>query len=154
MEARYHAEKIEKKWQEYWDEQKLFSVREDSGLPKFYCLEMFPYPSGRIHMGHVRNYVIGDVIARYKKMRGFNVLHPMGWDAFGMPAENAAIKHGLHPSRWTYDNIDYMKKQLKKTGLGYDWGRELTTCDPEYYKWDQWFFLKMYERGLLYKNAY
>ncbi len=153
MEARYHAEKIEKKWQEYWDEQKLFSVREDSGLPKFYCLEMFPYPSGRIHMGHVRNYVIGDVIARYKKMRGFNVLHPMGWDAFGMPAENAAIKHGLHPSRWTYDNIDYMKKQLKKTGLGYDWGRELTTCDPEYYKWDQWFFLKMYERGLVYKKA-
>ncbi|MCK5505401.1 MAG: leucine--tRNA ligase, partial [Thermodesulfovibrionia bacterium] len=137
----------------YWDEQKLFSVREDSGLPKFYCLEMFPYPSGRIHMGHVRNYVIGDVIARYKKMRGFNVLHPMGWDAFGMPAENAAIKHGLHPSRWTYDNIDYMKKQLKKTGLGYDWGRELTTCDPEYYKWDQWFFLKMYERGLVYKKA-
>lgn len=153
MEERYNPKEIEKKWQDRWDEQKLFYVQENSGLPKFYCLEMFPYPSGKIHMGHVRNYVIGDVITRYKKMRGFNVLHPMGWDAFGMPAENAAIKHGLHPSRWTYDNIVYMKKQLKKTGLCYDWEREVTTCDPEYYKWNQWFFLKMYERGLVYKKA-
>ncbi len=153
MEERYNAQKIEKKWQEFWDEQKLFAVKEDTGLPKFYCLEMFPYPSGRIHMGHVRNYVIGDVITRYKKMRGFNVLHPMGWDSFGMPAENAAIKHGVHPSKWTHENIAYMKDQLKKMGLVYDWQREVTTCNPEYYKWNQWFFLKMLERGLAYKKA-
>ena len=153
MEERYNAQRIEKKWQEFWDEEKLFAVKEDAGLPKFYCLEMFPYPSGRIHMGHVRNYVIGDVITRYKKMRGFNVLHPMGWDAFGMPAENAAIKHGVHPSKWTYENIAYMKDQLKKMGLVYDWQREVTTCNPEYYRWNQWFFLKMLERGLAYKKA-
>ncbi len=153
MEEKYNAQKIEKRWQEYWAKEKLFTVKEDTQVPKFYCLEMFPYPSGKIHMGHVRNYVIGDVITRYKKMRGFNVLHPMGWDAFGMPAENAAIKHGVHPSQWTYDNIDYMKAQLKKMGLVYDWEREVTTCDPEYYRWNQWFFLKMYERGLVYKKA-
>lgn len=153
MEERYNAENIEKKWQEYWDEQKLFAVSEDPGLPKFYCLEMFPYPSGRIHMGHVRNYVIGDVITRYKKMNGCNVLHPMGWDAFGMPAENAAIKNRVHPSRWTFENIEYMKGQLKKIGLVYDWDREVTTCSPDYYRWNQWFFLKMYERGLVYKKA-
>ena len=153
MEERYDPQKKEKKWQQYWDEQNLFAVKEDTALPKFYCLEMFPYPSGRIHMGHVRNYVIGDVITRYKKMRGFNVLHPMGWDAFGLPAENAAIKHGVHPSQWTYENIKYMKEQLKKMGLGYDWKREVTTCNPEYYRWNQWFFLKMLERGLAYKKA-
>jgi leucyl-tRNA synthetase len=153
LEERYNAQRIEKKWQEFWDQEKLFAVKEDTGLPKFYCLEMFPYPSGRIHMGHVRNYVIGDVITRYKKMRGFNVLHPMGWDAFGMPAENAAIKHGVHPSKWTYENIAYMKDQLKKMGLVYDWQREVTTCNPEYYRWNQWFFLKMLERGLAYKKA-
>ena len=153
MEERYHALKIEKKWQEFWDREKLFAVKEDTGLPKFYCLEMFPYPSGRIHMGHVRNYVIGDVITRYKKMRGFNVLHPMGWDAFGMPAENAAIKHGVPPSKWTHENIAYMKDQLKKMGLVYDWQREVTTCNPAYYRWNQWFFLKMHERGLAYKKA-
>jgi len=153
LEERYHALKIEKKWQEFWDREKLFAVKEDTGLPKFYCLEMFPYPSGRIHMGHVRNYVIGDVITRYKKMRGFNVLHPMGWDAFGMPAENAAIKHGVPPSKWTHENIAYMKDQLKKMGLVYDWQREVTTCNPAYYRWNQWFFLKMHERGLAYKKA-
>ena len=153
MEEKYNALNIETKWQDYWEENSLFSVNENADLPKFYCLEMFPYPSGKIHMGHVRNYVIGDVITRYKKMRGFNVLHPMGWDAFGMPAENAAIKHGLHPSKWTYDNIDYMKKQLKKMGLGYDWDREIATCNPGYYRWNQWFFIKMLERGLAYKKS-
>lgn len=153
MEERYNPANIEKKWQDYWEQEGLFSVTEDTSRPKFYCLEMFPYPSGRIHMGHVRNYVIGDVIARYKKMRGFNVLHPMGWDAFGLPAENAAIKHGVHPAKWTYGNIAYMKGQLKEMGLSYDWQREVTTCDPRYYRWNQWFFLKMFERGLAYKKA-
>ncbi|RJQ50277.1 MAG: leucine--tRNA ligase, partial [Nitrospiraceae bacterium] len=153
MEEKYNAADIEKKWQESWEKKGLFVVAENGSLPKFYCLEMFPYPSGRIHMGHVRNYVIGDVITRYKRMRGFNVLHPMGWDAFGLPAENAAIKHRVHPAQWTFDNIDYMKSQLKKLGLSYDWNREVTTCRPEYYKWNQWFFLKMLERGLAYKKA-
>ncbi len=153
LEEKYNAQCIETKWQAEWDKQKLFSVKEDPDLPKFYCLEMFPYPSGRIHMGHVRNYVIGDVITRYKKMRGFNVLHPMGWDAFGMPAENAAIKHGVPPAKWTYENIAYMKEQLKKIGLVYDWKREVTTCSPEYYRWNQWFFLQMLKRGLAYKKA-
>ncbi len=153
MEEKYNPQKIEKEWQDFWDEQKLFAVSTDTERPKFYCLEMFPYPSGRIHMGHVRNYVIGDVISRYKKMRGFNVLHPMGWDAFGLPAENAAIKHEVHPAKWTYENIDYMKEQLKKIGLVYDWKREVATCNPEYYRWNQWFFIKMYERDLAYKKA-
>jgi len=153
LDERYNAQNIEQKWQDFWDREKLFAVKEDAGLPKFYCLEMFPYPSGRIHMGHVRNYVIGDVITRYKKMRGFNVMHPMGWDSFGMPAENAAIKHGVHPSKWTHENIAYMKDQLKKMGLVYDWQREVTTCSPAYYRWNQWFFLKMLERGLAYKKA-
>jgi len=153
LEKKYTAQEIEKQWQEYWENNSVFSAKEDTSMPQFYCLEMFPYPSGRIHMGHVRNYVIGDVITRYKKMRGFNVLHPMGWDAFGLPAENAAIKHGVHPSKWTFENIEYMKGQLKKLGLGYDWDREVTTCKPEYYRWNQWFFLKMYERGLVYKKA-
>jgi leucyl-tRNA synthetase len=153
LDEKYSADKIEKKWQEHWDAEKLFRVHEDTERPKFYCLEMFPYPSGKIHMGHVRNYVIGDVITRYKKMRGFNVMHPMGWDAFGMPAENAAIKHGVHPSKWTNENISYMKQQLKKMGLVYDWDREVKTCDPKYYRWNQWFFLKMLEKGLAYKKA-
>lgn len=152
MEKRYNPRIIEKKWQEYWDKNELFRAEEDASSPKFYCLEMFPYPSGKIHMGHVRNYVIGDVIARYKKMKGFNVLHPMGWDAFGLPAENAAIKHGVHPAKWTYENIGYMKEQIKRLGLGYDWQREITTCKPEYYRWNQWFFLKMFERKLVYRK--
>ncbi len=152
MKEKYVPHDIEQKWQKDWEAKGLFSVNENTGLPKFYCLEMFPYPSGKIHMGHVRNYVIGDVISKYKKMRGYNVLHPMGWDAFGMPAENAAIKHGVHPSKWTYDNIDYMRKQLKEIGLGYDWKREIATCDPNYYKWNQWFFINMFKRGLAYKK--
>jgi len=150
---KYEPGKVELKWQTYWEERGIFNSAVDGRKEKFYCLEMFPYPSGRIHMGHVRNYAIGDVIARYKRMKGFNVLHPMGWDAFGLPAENAAITHGLHPAKWTYENIEYMKTQLKRMGFSYDWSRELTTCSPEYYKWNQWFFLKMFERGLAYRKA-
>jgi leucyl-tRNA synthetase len=153
MKEKYNFEEIELKWQKYWSERKQHKTDADASKEKFYCLEMFPYPSGKIHMGHVRNYAIGDVIARYKKMRGFNVLHPMGWDAFGMPAENAAIKHGVHPAKWTYENIDYMKQQLDCMGLSYDWDREVSTCSPEYYRWNQWFFLKLLEKGLAYKKA-
>jgi leucyl-tRNA synthetase len=153
MNERYDFNKIELKWQRYWSENNLYRTVRDDSREKFYCLEMFPYPSGKIHMGHVRNYAIGDVIARYKTMRGVNVLHPMGWDAFGLPAENAAIKNNVHPVKWTYENIDTMKKQLNRMGLSYDWDREVTTCSPEYYKWNQWLFLKMYERGLAYKKA-
>lgn len=153
MEERYDPQKVELKWQKYWAEKNLFKTEADSNKKKFYCLEMFPYPSGKIHMGHVRNYAIGDVIARYKRMQGFNVIHPMGWDAFGMPAENAAIKEGIHPSKWTYENIAFMKKQLNRMGLSYDWDREVTTCSSDYYKWNQWFFLKMYEKGLAYRKS-
>ena len=141
-----------KKWQKIWEEKGLFKTKEDPKKEKYYVLEMFPYPSGRIHMGHVRNYSIGDVIARFKKMFGYNVTHPMGWDSFGLPAENAAIKSGVHPKTWTLNNIDYMKKELKKLGFSYDWDREITTCLPEYYNWNQWIFLKMLERGLAYKK--
>lgn len=153
MEERYDPKKVEQKWQEYWAARNLYKTGTDASLKKFYCLEMFPYPSGRIHMGHVRNYAIGDVIARYKRMQGCQVLHPMGWDAFGLPAENAAIKHGVPPSKWTYENIAYMKGQLNKLGLSYDWEREVTTCSPDYYRWNQWFFLKMFERGLAYRRS-
>ncbi len=153
MEERYNPQKVELKWQRYWEEKKTFRATEDASRPKYYCLEMFPYPSGRIHVGHTRVYVIGDVIARYKRMRGYNVLHPMGWDAFGLPAENAAIKHHIHPQKWTLENIAYMRdSQLKRMGLSYDWDREVTTCLEEYYRWNQWLFLKMYERGLAYKK--
>ena len=152
MEEKYDPQKIELKWQKYWSEKALYSTEFDLSRKKFYCLEMFPYPSGEIHMGHARNYAIGDVIARYKRMRGYNVLHPMGWDAFGLPAENAAIKHGVHPSTWTYKNIGYMKKQLNRMGLCYDWEREVMTCSPEYYRWNQWLFLKMFEKGLAYRK--
>src|SRR3989344_5816819 len=152
MQNRYGPNTIEEKWQRIWQEKKAFKVTEDKAKKKYYVLEMFPYPSGKIHMGHVRNYSIGDVVARFLSMRGFNVLHPMGWDAFGMPAENAAIQHGTHPAKWTHENIAFMKRQLKRMGLSYDWEREVTTCAPEYYKWNQWLFLKMYEKGLAYKK--
>ncbi|MBI1870365.1 MAG: leucine--tRNA ligase [Chlamydiae bacterium] len=148
----YDFKTIESKWQKFWEENQSFHVSEKSQRPKFYCLVMFPYPSGRIHMGHVRNYAIGDVIARYKRMKGFNVLHPMGWDSFGLPAENAAIKHNVHPSEWTYDNIAFMKTQLKKMGLSYDWSREIATCNEEYYGLEQKLFVRMYEKGLVYKR--
>ncbi len=149
----YDPKAIEERWQAVWEQRSLFHVEEEKRRQKYYLLEMFPYPSGKIHMGHVRNYSIGDVIARYKRMTGFNVLHPMGWDAFGMPAENAAIQHGVHPAVWTRENIAYMKKQLKRLGFGYDWDRELATCDVEYYGWEQWIFLKMYEKGLVFRKS-
>jgi leucyl-tRNA synthetase len=149
---KYSPADIETKWQKIWEDKKLFKVEKDSSKEKFYCLEMFPYPSGKIHMGHVRNYAIGDVISRYKFMKGLNVLHPMGWDAFGLPAENAAIENSTHPAVWTKQNISYMKEQLKKLGLSYDWDREIATCDPEYYKWEQKVFIEMWEKGLIYKK--
>ena len=152
MKERYEPKEIEEKWQQRWSDEKLFRVKEDSNKEKYYLLEMFPYPSGKMHIGHVRNYSIGDVVARYKRMRGHNVLHPMGWDAFGMPAENAAIEHGIHPAEWTYQNIDAMRAQLKRMGFSYDWGRELATCDVTYYRWEQWLFLKMYEKGLAHRK--
>jgi leucyl-tRNA synthetase len=151
-DAPYDHRLVEEKWQKLWGESGLFNVGETSDKPKYYCLEMFPYPSGRIHMGHVRNYAIGDVVARFHAMRGYNVLHPMGWDAFGMPAENAAIDRGIHPAVWTRENMAYMRGQLKKMGFSYDWSREVATCEPDYYRWNQWFFLKMYEKGLAYQK--
>jgi len=152
VEQKYMPLEVEAKWQKMWDTEKTFKAFESSERPKYYLLEMFPYPSGRIHMGHVRNYSIGDVIARYKRMRGFNVLHPMGWDAFGMPAENAAIKNKSHPAAWTYENIAYMRDQLKQMGLSYDWDRELATCDVSYYRWEQKLFVEMFKKGLAYKK--
>lgn len=149
---RYEPLFIESKWQKLWEEKKIFEVKTDLKLPKYYVLVMFPYPSGKIHMGHVRNYTLGDILARIKRMKGYNVLHPMGWDAFGLPAENAALKHKIHPAKWTYFNIEYMKNQLKKLGFSYDWSREFATCDPEYYKHEQRFFIEMYERGLAYRK--
>ena len=148
----YDFAAIEKKWQQSWANQKSFKVIEDTSKQKYYLLEMFPYPSGRIHMGHVRNYTIGDVIARYKRMKGYNVLHPMGWDAFGLPAENAAIKNNTHPAKWTYENIDYMRNQLQGMGFSYDWDRELATCDGNYYQWEQKFFIELYNKGLIYRK--
>jgi leucyl-tRNA synthetase len=150
----YDFKSIEEKWQKDWDDSKVFSAEDpaSSGKPRYYCLEMFPYPSGQLHMGHVRNYSIGDVVARYHRMRGENVLHPIGWDAFGLPAENAAIKNKIHPEKWTKQNISVMRGQLKALGVSYDWDREFATCDPEYYRWNQWFFIKFFEKGLAYKK--
>ena len=152
MESRYNFRLAEKKWQERWERDDAYRVGEDPNRRKYYCLEMFPYPSGNLHMGHVRNYAIGDVVARYHRMRGFAVLHPMGWDAFGLPAENAAIKHGIHPSRWTRDNINNMRRQLKSMGVSYDWSREVAACHPGYYRWTEWLFLQLYHRGLAYRK--
>lgn len=154
MDQEYQPLQVETDAQRYWAEHDSFAVTEDASRSKFYCLSMFPYPSGRLHMGHVRNYTIGDVIARYQRMLGKNVLQPMGWDAFGLPAENAAIKHGVPPAQWTRENIDYMRDQLRRLGFGYDWSRELATCEPSYYRWEQWLFLRLLDRGLVYrKNA-
>ncbi len=152
MKEAYFPQEIEKKWQAAWEEQGAFYTPDESDKPKYFALSMFPYPSGKLHMGHVRNYTITDVIARFKKMQGYNVLHPIGWDSFGLPAENAAMKHGADPAKWTDENIAYMTKQLKMLGLSYDWQREVTTCKPEYYKWTQWLFLQLYKKGLAYKK--
>ncbi|HEX5069489.1 MAG TPA: leucine--tRNA ligase, partial [Vicinamibacterales bacterium] len=148
----YRPQHIESKWQKRWTDSRAFEVTEDPARPKFYCLEMFAYPSGHAHVGHVRNYMIGDIIARTKRMRGFNVLHPFGWDAFGLPAENAAIKNHVHPERWTLDNIAHMKGQLQRLGISYAWERELATCLPDYYRWNQWLFTRMFTRGLAYRK--
>src|SRR5215218_7050969 len=148
MEEHYDPETIERLAQEYWHTQRTFRALEDTGREKYYCLSMFPYPSGRLHMGHVRNYTISDVISRYQRMRGKNVMQPMRWDAFGLPAENAAIKNKVPPARWTYENIAAMKQQMQAMGLAIDWSREIATCSPDYYKWNQWLFLKMLQAGI------
>ncbi|MCK5356488.1 MAG: leucine--tRNA ligase [Methyloprofundus sp.] len=153
MQENYKPLEIESEIQAQWEQSGVFQAADDETKEKYYCLSMFPYPSGRLHMGHVRNYTIGDVISRYQRMQGKNVLQPMGWDAFGLPAENAAMKHNVHPAEWTYENIDYMREQLKQLGFGYDWSRELATCDPDYYRWEQWFFLQLLEKDLVYKKT-
>src|SRR6478672_9003535 len=148
----YRPQEIEKKWQARWAASGAFEVTEDRSRPKFYCLEMFAYPSGHAHVGHVRNYMIGDIMARTMRMRGYNVLHPFGWDAFGLPAENAAIKNNTHPADWTYANIETQAASFRRYAVSFDWSRRLQTCDPEYYRWNQWLFLRFYERGLAYRK--
>src|ERR1700750_2888325 len=150
MQQDYSPRHVESEAQAYWSEHQVFRAVKDPAREKFYCLSMFPYPSGKLHMGHVRNYTIGDVLTRYYRMRGYNVLQPMGWDAFGLPAENAAMANGVPPAKWTMDNIAYMKGQLKSLGFALDWTRELATCRPEYYRWNQWLFLRMLEKGVAY----
>ena len=151
-DIRYNIKETETKWRQTWEEQGTFEVTEDKSLEKYYVLAMLPYPSGRIHMGHVRNYSLSDAVARYKKMKGFNVLNPMGWDALGLPAENAALERGVHPGTWTYKNIEEMKAQLLSMGLAIDWSREVATCDPSYYKHEQKMFLDFYKAGLAYRK--
>ncbi|HMF79373.1 MAG TPA: class I tRNA ligase family protein, partial [Bryobacteraceae bacterium] len=151
-EKAFDHKEIEPKWQERWTADESLYVADSPERPKYYVLEMLPYPSGKLHMGHVRNYSIGDALARYMWMRGYNVLHPMGWDAFGLPAENAALKRDMHPREWTRSNIGFMKAQMQRLGFALDWKREISTCEPEYYRWNQWFFLKMFERGLAYRK--
>src|ERR1700674_4932513 len=153
MQEHYRPEQIEKAVQAEWEATQAFRVEEDKSKPKFYCLSMLPYPSGKLHMGHVRNYTIGDALTRYLRMNGKSVLQPMGWDAFGLPAENAAMANGVPPAQWTYANIEHMKQQLKALGFAIDWSREVTTCKPEYYRWNQWLFLRLWEKGIVYRKS-